>query len=215
MPLDLKPYQTSSQLTNETEYTTPRPSDATTTPQLTTTRSEPPPIEFFTPPKQNAIENANQPVFLPNPLINPFNPYENFQPSFQPTAIFFSSTSQTPVNNNLISPLTSSFATFEYPKDVFFNTEPQKNSINTNYLAEAIVTQPFIGICSFTPCLNDGNCIPIIDSNSLFKFRCICKENFNGILCENYVLEQNRKKRLLLVILGSFVAVFDIVGIFY
>lgn len=41
-------------------------------------------------------------------------------------------------------------------------------------------------ICDFEPCLNYGNCVPIINSNSLFKFRCICPESYAGILCENY-----------------------------
>ena len=60
---------------------------------------------------------------------------------------------------------------------------------NNNYLTEA--TTQAQSICSFDPCLNYGNCIPITNSNSLFKFRCVCPENYNGILCENFSNSQN------------------------
>ncbi|CAF0847974.1 unnamed protein product [Brachionus calyciflorus] len=42
-------------------------------------------------------------------------------------------------------------------------------------------------ICDFQPCLNNGNCVEAVDS--IFKFYCICEQNYSGILCENNLFE--------------------------
>lgn len=41
-------------------------------------------------------------------------------------------------------------------------------------------------ICDFDPCLNFGQCLPITDRKSFFKFQCVCPDHYSGILCEKY-----------------------------
>ena len=181
-------------------------------------RSDLPPIEFFTSPHtvSTSIENLNPP-FLTNPFVidqvefknNDVNPFFNFEKV--KTTEFLETSSQGPAANLPISTVPSSFMTFEYPQEIFIKQENAKISENNNFLTEPSNQSP--SICSFDPCLNYGKCIPITDSNSLFKFRCICTENFTGInfilffdlmsslkfyiltgiLCENSDITQNSK----------------------
>ena len=164
------------------------------------TRSDPPPIEFFTPPPSAPIEQINSPYY-PNSFQ--IEQTESKQIDTNPfiitmqTSDFLASTPQTQETNLPLSTTSPSFMTFEYPKELFINTENQQQASNNNYLTEP--TTQAQSICSFDPCLNYGNCIPITNSNSLFKFRCVCPENYNGILCENFSNSQNSNFYLLLI----------------
>ena len=83
---------------------------------------------------------------------------------------------------------TTAFMSFEYPNNYFVTPESQDS-----FLAGQVTQpSPTSSICSFDPCLNYGNCVPLTNSNSMFKFRCICPENYNGILCENSASSQHR-----------------------
>ena len=112
----------------------------------------------------------------------PFFYYETFQ-----TSDILPTTTQVPAVNLALSTISSPFMTFDYPKDFSISPENQqqneKYSENNNHLTETSASQ-VPSICSYDPCLNNGNCIPITNSNSLFKFRCICPENFTGIIFE-------------------------------
>lgn len=166
------------------------------------TRSDPPPIEFFTPPNPPSPPNEqiNSPYYSNSFLIEQT---ESKQIDTNPfiitmqTSDFLTSTPQTQETNLPLSTISPSFMTFEYPKEFFMNTENQLQTSNNNYLTEP--TTQTQSICSFDPCLNYGNCIPITNSNSLFKFRCVCPENYNGILCENFSNSQKSNFYLLLI----------------
>lgn len=48
------------------------------------------------------------------------------------------------------------------------------------------LNRPKLTICDFDPCLNFGQCLPITDRKSFYKFQCVCPEHYSGILCEKY-----------------------------
>lgn len=48
------------------------------------------------------------------------------------------------------------------------------------------LNRPKLTICDFDPCLNFGQCLPITDRKSFFKFQCVCPDHYSGILCEKY-----------------------------
>ena len=76
--------------------------------------------------------------------------------------------------------------TFEYQTNLFdFNNQQQSETSTIGYFMGDNDPNKAKSICDFDPCLNFGNCIPLTNTNSLFKFKCICPENYAGILCEN------------------------------
>lgn len=142
----------------------------------------------------------NQPVLsvLPTqsvqspPQINPQNfqnifiknmPQNNYEVP-KPIAGLVSPSSTNPQIQSTMPPVPQT--TFEYQTNLFdFNNQQQSETSTIGYFMGDNDPNKAKSICDFDPCLNFGNCIPLTNTNSLFKFKCICPENYAGILCEN------------------------------
>lgn len=142
----------------------------------------------------------NQPVLsvLPTqsvqspPQINPQNfqnifiknmPQNNYEVP-KPVAGSVSPSSTNPQIQSTMPPVPQT--TFEYQTNLFdFNNQQQSETSTIGYFMGDNDPNKAKSICDFDPCLNFGNCIPLTNTNSLFKFKCICPENYAGILCEN------------------------------
>jgi hypothetical protein len=68
----------------------------------------------------------------------------------------------------------------------FVHQQTSTSSYPSAFYVTSNLNRPKLSICDFDPCLNFGQCLPINDRKSFFKFQCVCPDYYSGILCERY-----------------------------